>query len=263
MNPLISIITITFNAEKTLPLTLLSVKEQEYRGFEHIIIDGASHDRTVEIARETGDGKIRMVSEPDRGLYDAMNKGLRMARGKYVLFLNAGDRFSSPAELGAFAEAAEKGADIIYADTRLADIDGNIRGPRHLSAPQTLTRDSFLKGMLICHQAFMVRRELAPPYDLRYRFSADYEWCIRCIGNADPGKCRNLGRVAIDYLTDGLTDRNKIKALIERFSIMRRHYGLWRAIAANVSFIPRMLRRRFAKKASDTSVNNRAKSDLR
>ncbi len=256
MNPLISIITITFNAEKTLPATLRSVDEQDWCDFEHVIVDGASRDRTTDIVRETGNKKIRMISEPDRGLYDAMNKGLRMARGKYVLFLNAGDRFASPSVLGLFAAEAQKGADIIYGDTQLTDSDGNIIGPRHLSAPALLTRDSFLRGMLVCHQAFMVRRELAPPYDLRYRFSADYDWCIRCIENSDPVRCSNLNRVVTDYLTDGLTDHNKISSLLERFSIMRRHYGFLRALGANLSFIPRMLKRHL-RRASGTAGNKR------
>ena len=80
--PLVSVITITFNAARELPPTLRSVKEQTFRGFEHIVIDGASADDTVSVARREGVEGLRLVSEPDRGLYDAMNKGLKTARGK-------------------------------------------------------------------------------------------------------------------------------------------------------------------------------------
>ncbi len=110
--PLISIITITFNAEKCILPTLESVYRQTYRNYEHIIIDGASTDGTLTEARKYPD--LRILSERDKGLYDAMNKGLDMARGRYLLFLNAGDTFHSDKTLAAYAERARKGDDIIF-----------------------------------------------------------------------------------------------------------------------------------------------------
>ena len=95
--------------------------------------------------------------------------------------------------------------------------------------------------MLICHQAFMVKRELAPDYDLRYRFSADYDWTVRCIDAANPGKCINLSIIAIDYLKDGLTDKNKIKSLKELYHIMSRHYGRVKTFLNHIGFIFRKL----------------------
>lgn len=234
-NPLISIITITYNAEKELPVTMDSVMSQSYDNFEHLIIDGASTDRTLEIARKNGDARI--MSEKDNGLYDAMNKGLDLARGKYVLFLNAGDSFRTSDTLALYAEEAEKDRDIIYADTMIVNSDGDDIGPRHYSAPLLLTHDSFSKGMLICHQAFMVKKEIAPQYDLQYRFSADYDWTIKCIRNTDPEKCINLNTVAINYLSDGMTDKNKIKSLKERYKVMARHYGTLSAIKRHIALI--------------------------
>lgn len=223
MKPLISVITITFDAEKTIGVTMASVAGQTCRDYEHVVIDGASRDGTLAIAR--GYAGVRILSEPDRGLYDAMNKGLRMARGEYVLFLNAGDTFHSPDILEAYARRARLGDDIIFGDTVIVDPDRRELGPRHYSAPQHLTVKSFSRGMLICHQAFMVRRHIAPEYDLRYRFSADYDWTIRCIKASDPKKCTNLGIVTTDYLSDGLTDRNKLRSLRERYHVMAVHYG--------------------------------------
>ncbi len=229
-NPLISIITITYNAEKTLSPTMESVANQTCQDFEHIIIDGASKDHTLDIARKYQ--KVRILSEPDKGLYDAMNKGLWMAKGKYLLFLNSGDTFHSPETLEKYAVRARLGDDIIFADTVIVDSNRDLIGPRHYSAPAYLNPDSFSKGMLICHQAFMVRAKLAPKYNLAYRFSADYDWTIRCINNADIGKCTNLNTVAIDYLSEGLTDKNKFASLRERYHIMAHHYGhraaIWR-----------------------------------
>ncbi|MDE7348012.1 MAG: glycosyltransferase [Muribaculaceae bacterium] len=242
--PLISVITITFNAAETLPLTMESVAEQTFKDFEHLVVDGASKDDTIILARRMGTPGIRILSEPDNGLYDAMNKGLKMARGRYLIFLNSGDRFHSADTLKAYADAiAERNPDIIYGDTDIVDKEGKRIGPRHLSVPEILTFDSFSRGMLICHQAFMVRKDLAPLYDTDYRFSADYDWCIRCIKASRAGDRVNLHRVTIDYLTDGLTDKNKKASLMERFRIMSAHYGSMKAIAAHLSFIPRALKR--------------------
>lgn len=242
--PLISIITITYNAAETIPLTMASVAEQTCSDFEHLIIDGASTDSTIIIARQMGTPFLRIVSEPDKGLYDAMNKGLRMARGRYVLFLNSGDRFHARESLALYADAIKKKSpDIVYGDTDIVDASGKRLGPRHLSAPAMLTADSFSQGMLICHQAFMVRKAIAPRFDTDYKFSADYDWTIRCIKASRPGDRKNLRAITIDYLSDGLTDRNKRASLIERFKIMANHYGILNAIISHLSFIPRAIKR--------------------
>ncbi len=177
--PLISIVTITYNAAGELAPTMKSVHAQTFSDYEHLIIDGASTDNTLEVARSLGGSSLRILSEPDKGLYDAMNKGLRMARGKYVLFLNAGDAFHSPHILADYGKAAGNNPDIIYADTVIVDAARNVIAPRHLSAPAILSFNSFSKGMLVCHQAFMVRKEIAPNYDLQKRFSVDYDWIVR------------------------------------------------------------------------------------
>lgn len=242
--PLISVITITYNAAETLPLTMESVAEQTFKDFEHIVVDGASKDDTIIVARRMGKPGLRIISEPDDGLYDAMNKGLKKARGRYLIFLNSGDRFHSPDTLKAYADAiVERNPDIIYGETDIVDMEGKRLGPRHLSAPEILTVDSFSEGMLICHQAFMVRKDIAPLYDTDYQFSADYDWCIRCIKASRAGDRVNLHRVTIDYLTDGLTDKNKKSSLVERFRIMASHYGSLKAVAAHLSFIPRAIKR--------------------
>ncbi|MBD5358142.1 MAG: glycosyltransferase [Bacteroides sp.] len=243
-SPLISIITITYNAGGVLPPTMESVKEQSFTDYEHLIIDGASSDHTLEIARSLGGESLRILSEPDKGLYDAMNKGLRMAKGKYVLFLNAGDAFHSRDVLNAYGEAALHNADIIYADTVIVDSQRNVIAPRHLSAPSILSFHSFSQGMLVCHQAFMVKRSLAPEYDLRFRFSADYDWTVKCLQKTKPGNCINLNMVAIDYLTDGTTDKNKLTSLRERFRIMCEHYGTFPTIINHLGFMLRAAKRK-------------------
>ena len=243
--PLITIVTITYNAASCIRPTMESVKNQTFQDFEHIIVDGASNDNTLLLARQNGTPGLRILSEPDKGLYDAMNKGLRLARGKYVVFLNAGDSFHTADTLSLYAKAAATGPDIIYADTVIVNADRREIGPRHLSAPDILSFGSFAKGMLVCHQAFMVKRSLAPFYDTAYRFSADYDWTVRCLKKSKPGKCVNLHTVAIDYLSDGMTDKNKIASLKERFGIMAHHYGVVKTVANHIGFVGRAVKRRF------------------
>lgn len=241
--PLITIITVTFNAEKVIGKTLSSLSGQTFSDFEHLVIDGNSTDHTLDILKKSALPSTKWISEPDKGLYDAMNKGLRMAKGKYVLFLNAGDSFHDATTLESYAEEALQNKDIIYGDTLIVNHEGSCLGPRHLSVPEFLTRKSFADGMLICHQAFMVKKELAPQFDLRYRFSSDYDWCVKCIQNSVSENCANLNRITIDYLSDGLTDKNKFPSLKERFRIMSHHYGLPVTVLKHLSFIFRAFKR--------------------
>lgn len=255
--PLISVITITYNAASVIRPTLQSLNSQTFRNFEHLVIDGASKDDTVSIVRGMCPDSI-ILSEPDRGLYDAMNKGLRAAKGKYLLFLNAGDALHTPDTLRHYADAArlngknplnadenadsrQRYADIIYGDTIVVDSDRNFVKPRHLSVPDRLTFRSFANGMLVCHQAFMVRRDLAPEYDLQYRFSADFEWTLRCLKAADPDRNVNLHTVTIDYLSDGMTDKNHSASLKERYRIMCRYYGTLPTLLRHLRFLLRHL----------------------
>lgn len=242
--PLFSIITITFNAEKELPATLDSVRCQSFRNFEYLVIDGKSNDSTVRLAKESGIKGILIVSEPDNGLYDAMNKGIRKAKGRYLIFLNAGDAFHSPDSLSEIAVAAEANGfpDVVYGQTQLVDASRKFVAMRHLSAPEHLTFESFRQGMLVCHQAFVVKREIAEPYDLRYRFSADYEWCLRCLKKMKGSAY--TGTVIIDYLTDGLTDKNHMASLKERFRIMCDYYGVLPTVVRHIGFFFRNLCRK-------------------
>lgn len=225
MQPLFSIITVTFNAADTIRPTLDSIKSQTCLLYEYIVIDGLSKDNTTDIVREYEIANCTIVSEKDDGLYDAMNKGLGMATGDYVLFLNAGDTFHSPHTLEHFCEAILDNdyPGIVYGQTGIVDPSRTNIKPRHLTAPEVLTLDSFRDGMVVCHQAFMALRKLTDNYDLKFNYSADYEWCIRCLQRSH----RNfyLDEIVIDYLDGGLTTKNHWKSLIERFQIMSYYYG--------------------------------------
>ncbi len=105
MNPLFSIITVCRNAADTIAATIASVDAQTCRLYEHIVVDGASTDSTLDVLERYPSSLRRVISEPDKGIYDAMNKGLAQASGDYVLFLNAGDAFHSPDTLRLYADA--------------------------------------------------------------------------------------------------------------------------------------------------------------
>lgn len=111
MEPLFAIITATYNASDTLPITLASVDEQSFNDYEHVIIDGASIDGTVSIVRNATNPRRRIISEPDKGLYDAMNKGIAATSGRYLIFLNAGDKFHAADTLGTLARAIKENRD--------------------------------------------------------------------------------------------------------------------------------------------------------
>jgi glycosyltransferase involved in cell wall biosynthesis len=244
MNPLFTIITVAYNAEKTIPATLKSVQEQTCRLFEYIIIDGASSDGTLKQISNSGIENLTLVSEPDKGIYDAMNKGLGLAKGDYVIFLNAGDSFHSHLTLETIANTVMDNdyPGIVYGQTQLVNSDRKRIGDRHLSAPEYLTLDSFKEGMLVCHQAFIALRKLVDNYDTRYKFSADYEWCIRCLQRSH----RNLyiDRILIDYLSEGVTTANMKASLWERFKIMCYYYGVFTTIIRHFKFLSRFLKRR-------------------
>lgn len=249
-----SIITCTYNAESVLQRTLDSVLEQTYSHVEHIIVDGASTDATlnmVEAYRQKSDAEdwcheVRVKSEPDRGLYDAMNKGIQRATGQYVLFLNAGDVFPSADTLELVAESVGEGEEppaVLYGDTDVVDDDGRFLRHRRLSPPRRLTWRSFMKGMLVCHQAFYARTDLAKatPYDLHYRFSADVDWCIRIMRLARRRRLpmRNVGAVVVNFLDGGMTTTNHRASLKERFHVMAHHYGFVPTVLMHAWFVVR------------------------
>ena len=243
MDPLFSIITVTWNAAAVIAPTVESVRRQTSTDYEMLIIDGASTDDTLSIIREASVASLRVFSEPDKGLYDAMNKGIARARGRYLIFLNAGDAFADEAVLARLARLAAKNPGVIYGQTQLVDEARNVVGMRHLTAPKQLTAKSFLNGMVVCHQAFIARRDLVPQYDLQYRLSGDYDWCIKVLRKSSLNAYAGEAPI-ISYLADGMTTRYHRASLLERYRIMCRHYGVLSATLSHLGFIPRYLKRR-------------------
>lgn len=245
MKPKFSIITITYNAASVIKPTLDSVIAQIYTNYEYILVDGGSKDDTVAIAKASGIQFAHIISERDKGIYDAMNKGMTLATGDYLCFLNAGDAFHAPGTLQAVVDAiaGEKELpDVLYGETAEVDDNRNFVRMRRLQAPSELNWRSFKAGMLVCHQAFYARREIAPMYDLKYRLSADVDWCIKVMKRAK--KMVNVNATVVDYLQNGISLQYHRKSLMERFDIMSKHYGLLPTIARHVWFVVRAVIKR-------------------
>lgn len=234
----ITYVTVTYNAADVLQRTLDSVLAQDYPDIVHIIIDGASTDGTqemvndyIECSNDSGNGhRIQLMSEPDKGIYDAMNKGLRSLDGDYVCFLNAGDFLPASDTVSRIAAAvAESAPAVLYGDTDIVDAEGRFLHHRRLAPPENLTWKSFRHGMLVCHQAFYARTDfaIATPYDQQYRYSADVDWCIRIMKAADKEKVplQNLHMVVANYTEEGQTTLHHRESLKERYRVMERHYG--------------------------------------
>ncbi len=244
MRPLFTVITVTYNAQHTIQRTLESVAQQTCHLYEHLIIDGKSSDETLPILRRFDNKRITLISEPDAGIYDAMNKGIANAQGDYLIFLNAGDKFHCEHTLQRIADSIMKHdyPGIVYGQTDLVDDNERYLGPRHLTAPETLTIESFKQGMVVCHQAFIVLRRIVCFYNLKYKYSADYEWCIIALQHSR----RNvyMPETLVDYLSEGVTTQNHWASLRERFSIMSTYYGFFPTLLRHVGFALRYGRRR-------------------
>ena len=253
-----SVITVTYNAEAVLQRTLQSVLDQTYEGVEHLIIDGASTDGTLHIAEtykqrsdEADNGhQVMILSEPDHGIYDAMNKGLTRVCGDYVVFMNAGDFFPhadtlaqmvNRCKLDKYLPAELPG--VLYGNTDIVDSDGRYLHSRRLQPPENLTWRSFWQGMLVCHQAFYARADFAmqTPYDTTFRYSADVDWCIRIMREAEKEAVPllNLHMVVANYTEEGQTTQHHRESLLERYRVMQRHYGVVQTFFLHCWFVVR------------------------
>ena len=252
----ITYVTITYNAASVLQRTLDSVLCQDYSEIVHLIIDGASTDTTLQLVDDyiersnaSGGGhRIQVTSEPDKGIYDAMNKGLRSIEGDYVCFLNAGDFLPAPDTVSKIVGKVESCGSlpaVLYGDTDIVNSEGRFLHHRRLSPPEQLSWKSFRQGMLVCHQAFYARTDfaIATPYDLRYRYSADVDWCIRVMKAAakESVPMLNLKMVVANYTEEGQTTLHHRESLWERYRVMECHYGRVQTFLLHCWFVVRSL----------------------
>ncbi len=233
--PRLSIITVTFNCKEDLQFTLDSVFSQDYTNFELIIIDGASTDGTVDLIKVYADDITFWLSEPDKGIYDAMNKGLKQATGDYVLFLNAGDLFYSSETLKRVNFEGNPSADIFYGETLILNEQREQVGLRRKSLTKQLVWQDFKRGMVVCHQSVIVKRSIAVSYDLKYEVSSDIDWVLRCLKLSS--QTVYVPYPISQFVEGGVSSINRRESWNERWVIMKNHFGWVKTLMYHVVIV--------------------------
>ena len=205
MSKKISVITVCFNSQETIQKTIESVLSQSYENIEYIIVDGASTDNTLDIIAGYTDPRMKVISESDKGLYDAMNKGTALATGDYLSFMNSGDVFADNEVLADIAGSLA--GDLTYGNVIRIRTDGEVcekyGGRRYI-------KWLLLKGRMICHQAMFINREVMKRYgyNLNYKITADFNMLCRLV--RDKGEFVYIDRdvVRMDNIT-GISTESK------------------------------------------------------
>jgi glycosyltransferase involved in cell wall biosynthesis len=231
--PLITVITVVYNAASLIERTLKSVKAQTYPNIEHLIVDGLSKDQTLSEVEKYARPMLCVISEKDNGIYDAMNKGQALANGEFILFLNAGDEFYGNDVLENMLKAGFE-SDVYYGNTMVVDEEGIELGTRRLQPPVRLTWQSLQMGMCVSHQSLLVRKSICVSYDLQYKISADIDWTIRVLKSTK--KVVNTKIIVSKFLLGGVSTSRRKQGLNERLAIMVHHYG-WFRTAVNHGLI--------------------------
>lgn len=210
--PLISIITVTLNNLDGLKRTGISIQSQDFSSLEWIVVDGNSSDGTKEFLAKTD---ANWISEPDRGLYDAMNKGTQRIRGEYVIFMNAGDQFHDSQILTKIAGEIHKGADFIYGDCLEVGENG-----KHFRKARFHAHGK--RGMFASHQAMVYRANLLKDlrYDETYGISADYDFTCRFLQKA--GTISYIPAPLCRFETGGISQQKPLKGRAEQFRIRKK-----------------------------------------
>ena len=204
----VTIITVCRNHAQLLERTIQSVESQTWQDKEYLVIDGASTDETMEVIQRHQASITRWVSEPDQGIYDAMNKGVRMAQGEWVIFMNAGDTFASDDTLrGVFGSPQD--ADVIYGDV--------IKGGhvKKAEAPHNAHR------MFFCHQSAFVRTSClrAFPFDTTHRMSADFKQIKQLYLSGKTFK--QLDFPVANFDTQGVSNTSRSMGLYDNIRVIR------------------------------------------
>ena len=217
-----SIITVCRNSEKVLPKAMASLSAQHYKDYEWVVIDGASTDSTLRIAQSFSSAPLLIVSEPDRGIYDAMNKGVAKARGDYVFFLNSDDALYDENVLQDVNSWLEHNpaTDFVYGSVANIKADGNwLRDFGHVNR-YNIIEDG------ICHQAIFAKRILftnVGPFDLRFKLNADYDWIIRVFRFG--ARCVYMDRCVAFFADGGAHTLDKTYLAKEREAVRLQYIG--------------------------------------
>jgi glycosyltransferase involved in cell wall biosynthesis len=236
ISPLYSIITVVYNRSAELEATIQNILSQNFKEIEYLVIDGGSTDGTLNIIQKYSSKISKWISEPDKGIYDAMNKGIRLATGQWIIFMNAGDFFYNTHVLEKCAGYLESIDDkiFVYGDAEvLSPTSKHIQNQkdRHLD----LTKS-------IIHQATFIRSSYLKknPYNIRYRIMADYDSLLR-VSSSSPEQCMYIPEVICVYDKTGVSSRPLYTYFKEFYSIARGHMSTTEFISFNFYILPRLI----------------------
>ncbi len=211
-NKKVTVVTVTYNAEAILEETILSVINQDYKNIEYIIIDGASTDKTIDIIKKYEEKIDYWISEPDDGIYYAMNKGVEKATGEWINFMNAGDTFVDSNTIQKVINSLNEGTELIYGDHVCDGVIGSVKDRK-------ITR-----LIPCCHQSLFIKTDLMKqhPFNTLYKISADYEFMLKMYQNGK--KLQYIEEPIANYLTNGFSDQNQIRWYLEVLTLMMNNH---------------------------------------
>lgn len=231
----LTVITINLNHGRGLRATAASIAGQSLKPFEWLVVDGGSSDDSLDVIREFGPAITAWWSRPDRGVYDAMNRGLQRARGDYVLFMNAGDRLADAGALARIADAltGSDAPDLLLCGTIL-DLPSGLRVYR---SPRSPARFLHL-GLPACHQATVIRRtlHLEAPYDLSFQISADYGAIAAMLIGGASWRCLDAPLAIRECDPNSLSERRTFARLADFVRVQRRILAMpWPALSLHLT----------------------------
>lgn len=230
-NPLITVITVVFNGARYLEQAIQSVINQDYDNIEYIVIDGGSTDGSVDIIRKYGEKIAYWVSEPDQGIFHAMNKGIQKATGDYIGILNADDWYEPGIirKVAVYAEMAEKLCELMPRSVNVVVYCDYYHYDEELGSDNKVKRYStreYWKGMSISHQSMFISRRIYKRlgnYDLKYRLAADYDFLLRMMeDHVDLMKIETHG---VNFRRGGESTMRMRESIREASRINRQYFG--------------------------------------
>jgi glycosyltransferase involved in cell wall biosynthesis len=254
MTETISVITINYNNLKGLKRTFESVLSQTDRKvIQYIVVDGNSTDGSKEFLEANKEKIDILICEPDKGIYDAMNKGLHAAQCKYVWFVNSGDAIYNSFVTSKILPIIQAGIDVIFGDTMFIDSDGNELGLISLLKPQKMPKKlspgAFRFGMTFCHQSVIVKKAISPDYNLHFKLASDIDWILNIL-KKKPSNV-NSEIVMSAFETGGSSSIGEKKAWKERFHVLSKHYGFFPNLLAHGWIIIRRIIFKFKSKKNE------------
>jgi glycosyltransferase involved in cell wall biosynthesis len=224
--PLITVITVVYNDADNLAFTLKSVAEQQYKDFEFLVIDGNSTDRTLDVIRQYENIISTWISEPDKGIYDAMNKGIKMAKGEYINFLNAGDAYCYADTLHEVTDKLLQNSDVDILYGKLMNHSNGEQNLKYITG-EVVSEKSLYVSIPITHQTMFVRRHLfgyIGLYSTKLRIVSDYEWFVKYYDKVKSfNKLLFFDKPLIVYQQGGFSFQNMRKVAFERIKVARKY----------------------------------------